>query len=165
MARVGSQSCGCLAMNETSLIHGTIHDVWVSSRPIHFAIAVGRRARPFRTFEEIFANALRGLAKVEFFTAGVGTLQHMGALICWMIGGGFGRGYSHGRSRAGGESDRQRVTGNADFWFNPLPAVLGQLKAEQKCARILVPQADPGFPVVPGVRRHNEAGLSALRAG
>lgn len=159
MARVGSQAA-VPAMNET------IPYTWdeftmlglVETNP--FAIAVGADS-PFQTFEDL-ANALRGGERLSFSTAGVGTLQHMGALIMLDDLGVSSDAVIHIPFKGGGEATTAVVTGNADFVFNPLPAVLGPVESGQMRA-LLVTTADR-VPVVPDVPTANEAGYPALAA-
>lgn len=159
MARVGSQAA-VPAMNET------IPYTWdeftmlglVETNP--FAIAV-KEDSPFETFEDL-VTALRSDDRLSFSTAGVGTLQHMGALIMLDDLGVGSDSVIHIPFAGGGEATTAVVTGNADFVFNPLPAVLGPVESGQM--RILLVTTADRVPVVSDVPTAAEAGYPALAA-
>jgi len=155
MAAVRISGCTVPAMNETSLYPGTnSRIVWVFVGDQYICHCCGRPDSPFRLSK--ICHRAQGWRRLSFLTARCRHAQQYGRVDhCWMnLGGVFGRGYSHpfkGRRWGGAEATTAVVTGNADFVFNPLPAVLGQLKAG-KCARLLVTTSRSGFPVVPDSR-------------
>ncbi|MFN3210788.1 MAG: Bug family tripartite tricarboxylate transporter substrate binding protein [Roseovarius sp.] len=134
MGRVGSQAA-VPAMNET------IPYTWdeftmlglVETNPFTVVVAADS---PYQTFEELVA-ALQGGERLRYASAGVGTLQHMGALIMLDHLGVSPDSVIHVPFKGGGEATTSVVTGNTDFVFNPLAAALGPIESGQMRALVI----------------------------
>ena len=128
MSRVGSQAT-VPAMNET--IPYTWDD-WTMLGIVEFnpfAIVVNADS-PYQTFEDL-AEALRGDEKLSYASAGVGTLLHMAALMVLDDLGVPADNHIHVPFKGGGNATASVVSGNTDFTFHNLSALIGAIESGQ----------------------------------
>lgn len=159
MARVGSQAT-VPAMNET------IPYTWdeftmlglVEMNP--FVIAVAANS-PYETFEDL-KTAIEGGERLSYSSAGVGTLQHMGAMILLDDLGVDSSSLIHVPFQGGGEATTAVVGGNADFVFQNLSAALGPIESDQM--RALLTSTPERVSAIPDVPTAAEVGHPALEA-
>lgn len=159
MARVGSQAT-VPSMNETipySWDEFTMLGL-VETNP--FVVAVSADS-PYQTFEEL-AEAIRSGERLSYSSAGVGTLQHMGALLLLDDLGAAADALIHVPFKGGGAATTAVVGGNADFVFHNLSAVLGPIESGQM--RALLTTSAGRVASLPDVPTAAEAGHPALEA-
>lgn len=160
MSRVGSQAT-VPAMNET------IPYTWdeftmlglVETNPFFIAVA---ESSPYQTFEDL-AEAIKGGERLSYASAGVGTLQHMGAMILLDDLGVASDSLIHVPFKGGGEATTAVVGGNADFVFQNLSAALGPIESGQMRALLIsTPERAPAIPDVPTAAETGHPALEAV---
>lgn len=128
MARVGSQAT-VPAMNET------IPYTWdeftmlglIELNP--FAVAVNVDS-PYQTFEDL-AEAIAAGERLSSTSGGIGTLPHMAALILVDAVGGDTSSHVHIPFKGGGDAVTAVISGNGDFTFFNLSALIGPIESGQ----------------------------------
>ncbi len=160
MSRVGSQAT-VPAMNET------IPYTWdeftmlgiVELNP--FAIAVAADS-PYQTFDDL-AAALKSGEKLTYSSAGVGTLQHMAALITLDDLGVDSDAHIHVPFKGGGEATTAVINGNADFIFHNLSGMVSAIESGQlRTLAVTTPKRVDIIPDTPTVTEIGHPDLNAV---
>ena len=157
MSRVGSQAT-VPAMNTT------IPYAWdeftflglVEMNP--FVIAVNADS-PYQSFDAL-ADAIKAGERLSYSSAGVGTLQHMGALILLDSLGIDPDALIHVPFQGGGAATTGVVGGNADFIFHNLSAMIGPIESGQLTP--LMTSTQERVAALPDVPTAAEVGHPAL---
>lgn len=160
MARVGSQAT-VPAMNET------IPYTWdeftflglVETNP--FVVAVSTDS-PYKSFEDL-ASAIKSGERLTYSSAGVGTLQHMGALILLDELGVEAGSQIHVPFNGGGEATTGVVAGNADFVIHNMSALIGAIGSKQiQPLLITTKERSSSIPNTPTAAEAGYPGLEAV---